>query len=307
MHDTTSRAYRIGICTVTPFDANGQLDEAGVESLVERIASQGVSLNIGTAAPGEGTALSLAETERFFDIVQRVAAGRVPICAMGVEPRNGAQLEPLIRLAEQAKLDMMQLYTIDPGHGMKLTDAELEHYFDALLDSMAIPAVISTHALNGLVPLGVLARLLDGHPNIVGIHCTSEVNYLHRLLEIVGGRCEVLVGGPMQALSTHALGGNGFLSSEGTLCPVLLGEMQRALRAGDFSTAEACYRKLIGLFSLNVWPGGTVRFIKAAMRLLGLPGGHPRPPFEALEGADVESLARELRALALPEHDVLLS
>jgi hypothetical protein len=31
---------------------------------------------------------------------------------------------------------------------------------------MSINAAISTHAYNGLVPLGVLARLVDRYPNI---------------------------------------------------------------------------------------------------------------------------------------------
>jgi dihydrodipicolinate synthase/N-acetylneuraminate lyase len=85
-----------------------------------------------------------------------------------------------------------------------------------------------------------------------------------------------------------------------------LGELQTAMRGGDFVDAGAHYRKLIGLFSLNIWPGGSVRFIKAAMRILGLPGGNPRPPFLPLDTASVELLARELRALALPEHEGLI-
>ena len=301
MTDNSNRPYRVGVCTITPFDEKGRLDEPGIESLVERVASQGVSLNIGTASPGEGFALSLDETERFFDTVVRTAAGRVPICAMGVEPRNYGQLQPIARLAEQAKLDTMQLYTVDPGHAMKLTDGELERYFGALLDDMTIPAAISTHAFNGLVPLGVVARLLDHYPNIAVIHCTSEVNYLHQLLDVVDGRCEILVGGPMQALSVHALGGHGFLCSEGSLTPVLCGEMQRAMRSGDHKAADDCYKKLISVFSLNVWPGGSVRFLKTAMRVLGIPGGYTRPPFETLDSSATESLVRAMRGLALPE------
>ena len=243
MSGETAYPYRAAVCTVTPFDEAGRLDEAAVEDLVERIASAGASLCIGTASPGEGFALSLEETERFFDLVVRTNAGRVPVCAMGVEPRNDGQLRPIVRLAEQAKLDTMQLYTVDPGHAMKLTDDELERFFAALLDEMTIPAVISTHVYNGLVPLGVLARLLDHYPNIAAIHCTSEVNYLAQLLETVDGRCEVLVGGPMQALSVHALGGQGFLCSEGNITPVLCGELQDALRTGDLAAAERSYRQ----------------------------------------------------------------
>jgi 4-hydroxy-tetrahydrodipicolinate synthase len=301
MSPNEKRSYRAAVCTVTPYDENGRLDEAAVVRLVESIASQGVGLAIGTASPGEGFALSLEETGRFYETVVRSAAGRVPVCAMGVEPRNASQLKPLLRVAEQAKVDEMQLYTADPGHSMKLTDAELERYFRTLLDDLAIPAAISTHVYNGLVPIPVLGRLLDAYPNIRTIHCTSEVNYLHQLVQVVAGRCEILVGGPMQALSTLAIGGQGFLCSEGNIAPVVCGELQAAIRAGDLEVAKTAYRRLNGVFSLNVWPGGTVRFLKTAMRLLGIPGCHTRPPFQPLDASAAELVATSMRALDLPE------
>jgi 4-hydroxy-tetrahydrodipicolinate synthase len=293
--------YRAAVCMVTPFGEGGRFDESLVAPLVERIASQGLGLAIGTASPGEGFALSLDETARFFDVVKRTAAGRVPICAMGVEPRNAGQLEPVIRAAEQAKLDSMQLYTLDPGHAMKATDAELERYFSTLLETMSIPAAISTHHYNGLVPLPVMARLLDRFPNIRTIHCTSEVNYLHQLVALVDGRAEILVGGPMQALSVLAIGGQGFLCSEGAIAPVAIGELQAAIRAGDFAAAMAAYQRVIGVFALNVWPGGSVRFLKTAMKILGIPGWHTRPPFAHLDARAVEAATAAMRALDLPE------
>ena len=301
MTNSTTRPYRAAVCTVTPYDEAGRLDEPAVVDLVERIASQGVGLAIGTASPGEGFALSLDETERFYGLVVQTAAGRVPVCAMGFEPRNADQLRPVIRLAEAARIDVMQLYTVDPGHAMKLTDAEMERYFCTLLDEMTIPAAISTHVYNGLVPLGVLTRLLDAYPNIATIHCTSEVNYLHQLLEMVDNRCDVLVGGPMQALSTYAIGGQGFLCSEGNIAPVACGELQAAVRAGDVDAMRTAYREVNGVFSLNIWPGGTVRFLKTAMALLGLPGAHTRPPFAALEPDKVEIVRASMQAVDLPE------
>ena len=305
MADTQDRPYHAVTCTVTPFDEEGRLDEAGIEHLMGRIAGAGVGVAVGTASPGEGFALSLDETARLFEITARVVAGRVPVCAMGVEPRNAGQLRPIVRLAEQAGLDVMQLYTVDPGHAMKLTDGELERYFCTLLDEMTIKAAISTHAYNGLVPLGVLAKLVDRYPNISAIHCTSEVNYLAQVLDLVDGRCEVLVGGPMQALSTVALGGQGFLCSEGNLVPILCGQVQDAVRSGRLDTAGGLYRQLIGVFSLNIWPGGTVRFLKTAMRILGIPGGTPRAPFELLGADAADALVRAMKALAIPEWDQL--
>lgn len=296
-----ARPYQVAVCTITPYAADGSLDEVAVVDLVERIASRGLGLAVGTASPGEGFALSIEETERFYRTVVKAAAGRVPVCAMGVEPRNADQLRPIVRAAERAKVDVMQLYTLDPGHAMKLTDRELERFFRTLLDDMTIPAAISTHVYNGLIPLPVLSRLLDAYPNIVRIHCTSEVNYLHQLLERVAGRCEVLVGGPMQALSTWAIGGDGFLCSEANIAPFVCGELQTAIRARDLEAAQLAYRRVNGIFSLNVWPGGTVRFLKTAMRILGLPGWHPRPPFELFDDEQARVVETTMRALDLPE------
>lgn len=301
MSPSDPRPYRAAVCTVTPYDEAGRLDEAAVVSLVESIASRGLGLAIGTASPGEGFAMSLEETGRFYESVVRAAAGRVPVCAMGVEPRNADQLRPIIRAAEQAKVDVMQLYTPDPGHSMKLTERELERFFATLLGEMTIPAAISTHVYNGLVPLPVLGRLLDAFPNIVRIHCTSEVNYLHQLVELAAGRCEILVGGPMQALSTLAIGGHGFLCSEGNIAPVVCSELQTAIRSADLEAAKTAYRALNGVFSLNIWPGGTVRFLKTAMKLLGIPGASTRPPFEHLDEAATAIVLRSMRALDLPE------
>ncbi len=301
MSPTSTRPYRAAVCTVTPYDSEGRLDEEAVKQLVSTIVDQGVGLSIGTASPGEGFALSLDETARFYELVVQTAAGRVPVCAMGVEPRNAQQLMPIIRIAEQAGIDIMQLYTIDPGHAMKLTDHEMERYFSTLLDDMAVPAAISTHAFNGLVSLPVLERLLDNYPNISTIHCTSEVNYLKQLVDIVDDRCEILMGGPMLALSTLAIGGQGFLCSEGNIAPVVVGELQAAVRAGDLDEMRRAYRDLNGVFSLNIWPGASVRFLKSAMRLLGIPGSYTRPPFEPLDAEKTEIARAAMKALDLPE------
>lgn len=301
MRRTDPDRYRVAVCMATPFAEGGRFDERLIASLVDPIASQGLGLAIGTASPGEGASLSLDETERFFDTVKRTVAGRAPSCAMGFEPRSAAQLEPILRAAERAKLDSVQLYTLDPGHAMKPTETELERYFATLLDGLAIPAAISTHHYNGLVPLTVLERLLERFPNIRTIHCTSEVNYLHQLVDLVDGRTEILVGGPMQALSTLAIGGQGFLCSEGTIAPVVVGELQAAVRSGDFAAAMEAYRRVIGIFALNVWPGGTVRFLKTAMKILDIPGWHTRPPFERLDARAEQSAAAAMRKLDLPE------
>ena len=82
---------------------------------------------------------------------------------------------------------------------------------------------------------------------------------------------------------------------------VVVGELQAAIRKGDHQAALEAYQRVIGIFALNVWPGGTVRFLKTAMRLLGIPGSATRPPFEHLDEAATAIALRSMRALDLPE------
>ena len=290
-------------CTVTPFDEEGRLDQGALAWLLDRLADAGVGVFLGTASPGEAHALSLDETERLYAVAKETVHGRVPVRAMGREPRKAEDFAPLIRIAESVGLDAMQLYCIDLGHGMKPTDAELERYFRTLLEGMTIPAVISTHFLSTyLVPLDILQRLLDEYPGIIGINCTSpDLSYLSRVIDLAHGRADVHVGGPQQAVTALALGAQGFLSSEAILVPRLCASIIGNYGDGRVDQMSRAFADLIRFSRINVWPSGSVRFTKAVMRVLGLPGWHIRPPFMALDDAAHERIAKEVRALDIPE------
>jgi 4-hydroxy-tetrahydrodipicolinate synthase len=298
-----SRPRSAYVCTITPFGADGALDDAGLTELAHRLSDAGVGAYLGSSSPGEGYALSLAEVERMYGIVADAVAGRVPVRAMGVEPHTANELRPLVRLAESTGVEAMQLYSVDAGHANKLTPGELERYYRSLLDEMTIPAVLSSHVFNGLLPLDLIARLLDAYPDVViGVNCTTpEVSYLHRLIELVDGRADVHVGGPMHAVTAFALGAQGFLCTEGNLAPQLCRAVIDAVDAGDAAATAGRFRDLIALHSLNMWPGGSMRFLKTAMRLLGQAGWHLRPPFEPLGDDDAAFVRAGLDALALPE------
>src|SRR4029453_4567340 len=104
-------------------------------------------------------------------------------------------------------VDAAQIYSLDIGHGGRPTSDTQERYFRTALEAPRLPSIVSSHFFGGYVLL-------------VGFNVTSpEIPYLVRVLEAVGGRAEVHVGGPMHALTALALGGQGFLSSEANYVP----------------------------------------------------------------------------------------
>jgi len=98
----------------------------------------------------------------------------------------------------------------------------------------------------------------------------------------------------MQALSALALGAQGFLGTEGNLAPRLCGSVITAWAAGDLAQAAAAYAKVIRLFACNTWPGGSMRWLKASMRVLGLPGWTLRSPWRPIPDKDLPVVVQRL-------------
>lgn len=288
-------------CTITPFDAEGRLDEDGLRLLVDRLAAGGVGAFVGTSSPGEGFSLSLTETERLYGVAMEAMAGRRPVRAMGVEPHSADQAYELIKVAESVGLDAMQLYCLDLSHGNQPMPDELERFFRTNLERMSIPAVLSTHFMLGyMIPIDLLARLVDDYPHIVGVNCTTQnVTYLEQVLEVARGRIDVHVGGPQQAMTALALGGQGFLCTEAILAPRLCGSVVAHFAAGEDRDMFAAYDRLMRLSAVNRWPGGSLRFTKAALQVLGLPGGYLRPPYLPLDEDAHAEIRAKLDALGI--------
>jgi 4-hydroxy-tetrahydrodipicolinate synthase len=281
------------VISLTPFDGSDRLDEDGLRGHLRRMAAAGVGVYLGGSGSGEGYTLTDAELDRIFAIGREELQGRVPVLAMGVEPRTASQMIELGRRVAGAGLDGMQVYSLDQGHGNQPTRRELERYLRDVLDAIEVPAVLSSHQSVGyFVPADLLGEMVSDYDHVVGVNCTSpDQTYLLRVLEAVDGRVDVHVGGPMHALTCLALGGQGFLSSDANLAPHLCRAVVDRYTAGDLAGCASAYRTLMLLFTATRDCGGIVA-TKAALGLLGLPGGVPRRPRLAAD-APTEARIRE--------------
>jgi 4-hydroxy-tetrahydrodipicolinate synthase len=301
-------------CMITPFDTEGRLDEAAIELLAERIVDAGLGLALGTASPGEGHSLTPSETERLYAAGKRVAAGRVPVVAMGCEQRSAAEFVPFIRIAEQVGVDAVQLYQMELMHASKPGVAELERYFRTLLEGMTIPARLSTHQQNGYTtPIETIDRLLTDYPHIDAIHCTTDIDYMRRLVDVVDGRALILLGGAQHLLPGLSFGANGYLDSTGALlAPRLNASVIEHYKAGRLDEMAEAYHQITRLSGISRVQSpqsgtGSVRVAKAAMRVLGLPGWTLRPPYLSLDEKAHHETAEYLKAMKIPELESLLA
>jgi len=291
-------------CSVTPFAPDLSLDEAAWRSHLRRLVDAGLGVYAAGSSPGEGYALTRAEGRRCLEIAVEEAKGRIPVRAMGVEPRTAAQMVEHVRLAAEVGVDAVQIYSLDIGHGGRPGADTLERYFRTAIEAARIPCVVSSHFFGGYVlEPELMRRLCDDYEHLVGFNVTSpEIPYLVRVLDAVGGRAEVHVGGPMHALTALALGAQGYLSSEANYAPRTAARLIERYVAGDSAGASAAYATLMRFMTwMADVPGMSVRWTKSMMGALGHAGVWVREPNLPITDEERARARKRIDALGLFE------
>jgi 4-hydroxy-tetrahydrodipicolinate synthase len=290
------------VISITPFTADERFDEDGIRHHLRRMGEGGVGVYIGGSGSGEGYTLDPDETRALLHIAAETLKGVVPVRAMGTEPRYSRQMIEYARLVEEAGLDAMQIYSLDPGHGTAPSQREIERYLRDVLEEVRIPVVVSSHMSVGyLLPIALLERLASEYSTLIGVNCSQQdIGYLAELIDALGSRLEVHTGGPHQGLLTLSLGGTGFLSSEANLAPKLCQSVIDAFLAGDTAAMMASFGTLVRLSALLYGSGG-IRMTKAVLAGYGLPGGIPRKPQLAPTLAEVRRVTARVEELGVPE------
>ena len=301
-----SRRASTFVISLTPFAEDGSVDEGALRMHLRRLGAAGIGVYVGGSGSGEGYVLSTPERRRILEIAREELGGRVPVRAMGVEPRSAGEMIDHAAEVEAAGLDAMQVYSLDLGHGYRPRREELEAYLGTVLDAVSIPVVLSSHQAMGYdLPPGLVSALIESYPQVIGINFTHpDVRALVSMIDAVDGRIDVHVGGPMQALTALALGAQGFLSSEGNLAPRLCVSVIEQHRRGALAARDEDFARLLRLFDATQQAGG-LSAAKGALRELGLPGGLPRPPRLPVSDGVAKQLSSVFEALGLREREGL--
>lgn len=294
--------YSVSAVAITPFGSSGEFDEQLIRSHLRRLAAAGVGVYVGGGGSGEGYALDQAETQRLVEVAVDELGGKVPVRAMGKEPRLATEMVDYVRMATTAGVDACQIYSLDQGHGHRPTMPELERYFVEILDNVDVPTVLSTHQSVGYqVPVSMLERLVQRFPTVIGINSShQDLGYLRQIIDAVGSEVSINVGGPLHGLTNLSLGGHGFVCSEANLAPFTCQRVIDAFVAGDGTAMIDAFGTVVRLFEALYGAGG-IRATKAVLSRLGLAGGPPRLPQLPVDSNVVDRLAALVDQLGIAE------
>lgn len=286
--------------SITPFDDTGRIDEAGFRRHLQRMVAAGVGVYVGGGGSGEGFVLTATERHRILELAAEELGGKVPFRAMGVEARAAAEMIEYARVAQSVGVDAAQIYSLDPGHGHLPTPDEVREYLVDVLSSTSVRSVVSTHQSVGYrISVETLAQVVDRFDHVIGVNCShADLAYLTAIIDAVGDKVDVQVGGPLQALTALGLGAKGFVSSEANLAPRLCNAVIAAYEQAAGGELFDAFGKLARL-SMALYDNGGIRATKAVLNRLGLPGGYPRKPQLPVDSATVDALMTVIEDLGI--------
>ena len=290
---------------VTPFTADGAVDETAFRRLVRWQLLAGIDGLVPCGTTGEAPTLSQDERERLIGATVEVAAerpsrDRVRIVA-GTGTNDTAATIGATRRA--AALGADAALVVAPYYNRP--DARmLEAHFRSVADEGDLPIVVyNVPSRTGTnVDAATFLRLAE-HPRVIAIKEAS--GNLEQIATICRDRpsdVAVLAGDDAWTLPVLALGGDGVISVASNEIPGELVALCAAARAGDLDGARRIHARWLPLFLGNFRGGPNPVPVKAAMALMGLLDGDAvRAPLLPLDPDARAALAVTLRSLGLVE------
>ncbi len=284
-----------GTAMITPFAADGSLDEAALRRLVRRQVDAGVHFLVPCGTTGESPTLSRREHLRIVEITLEEARNRVPVVA-GCGGYNTSK-----NIALAADLEAMGvdgLLSVTPYYN-KPTPEGLYRHYAALAGAARLPIVV--YNVPGRTSCNVKPDLLcrlAAIDNIVAVkEASGDIGQMAAICQTAPNDFSVLSGDDSLTLPLMALGGVGVISVASNEIPAEMARLCAAARAGDFVQARKIHRRFYPLMEVNFCessPGP----VKVAMETMGLIRAHYRLPMvrpRAESCARVAGVLEELR------------
>jgi 4-hydroxy-2-oxoglutarate aldolase len=282
----------------TPFDPEtGDVAPVALRSMVRALLARGLQGIVVSGSTGEGPLLDDEEQVRLVEWLREVVPeDRWLIAGTGAESTRAT-----VRATERAAAAGADAVLVRaPAYfGASLTQAALTGHYLRIADVSPVPVVVYNIPKYTHVMLqDSVLRALAAHERVIGFKDSSGDLKTLANFRAAAPRLRALVGTGSQFYPALELGADGGVLAIACFAADRCMELYRAFRADDRRAAGALQERLTPLAREIVGQLG-VPGVKAAMDLVGLPGGLVRPPLLPLDARQRSSVAALLAGAGL--------
>jgi len=291
-----------GTAIVTPFKADGSVDEAALWSLVHWQIESGIDFIVACGSTGEAATLDEEEWLQTIHIVIEAAAGRVPVWAGCTH--NATRV--LVRQA--AKLRQVQglsaVLSANPYYNKPGQEGQFQHFLALAREVEPLPVCVYNipgRTAANLEPETV-ARLAAAAKNIEAIkEASGKLTQFAELAHTLPRGFKIFSGDDNLALAAIAVGAHGLISVASNEAPAEVRRMIRAALDNNWGEAREMERRYARLFEANFWESNPAP-VKTVLNLMGKCGDTLRLPLVPPAPATRTKLERLAGELGLLKH-----
>jgi 4-hydroxy-2-oxoglutarate aldolase len=276
----------------TPF-AGGEIAYDKMEKNLDFWLGSDLEGIVVMGSNGEFVLLTPEEKKELMRFVCTRAKGKKPVIA-GTGAESTAETIRLNRKAAEAGADAVLVVTPNYYKG-EMTDPVLARFYTDVADASPLPVILYNMPRNAGINISAkLAVELARHPNIIGIKDSGgNIVQIADMIRNAPEGFSVFAGSASYLYTSLALGATGGTLALATLVPNECARVQTLFDAGKIREARDLQMKLIDSNNAVTARWG-IPGLKAALEMVGLYGGDPRPPLVPLKEADREELQKVL-------------
>ena len=250
----------------TPFTANGEVDAASLERLVDYQIEGGVAGIFALGSTSETGAMNDAQRREVLDLTVKYVNGRVPVLAGVIAMSTGSTID-YARMAEELGADAV--VAVGPFY-IRPSQEEVKHHFRQIHAATSLPIMayhipfnvqteLTTQTLVELAAEGLITGVKDSSGDEANFRAivAAMKDYPH---------VSVFTGAELTVDYAIFAGADGVVPGLGNVDPAGYRRLFDAAKAGDWDTARAEQARLTALFSIirQATPG-RVGFTSAAL------------------------------------------
>ena len=289
--------YGAGVALVTPFQADGTIDFAGLERLIDHQIGGGMDYLVSLGTTGEAATLTEAERKAIWKFTAEKTAGRVPLVA-GIGGNNTAEV--VRQLESFDPVGYTAILSVSPYYNKPTQEGIYQHY-KAVAAASPLPIIL--YNVPGRTGSNVSAettvRLAKEVGNIVATKDASgSFDQFSKIMRDKPGDFLLISGDDPVTLPMIALGAAGIISVVGNAFPADVAKLARLCREGNYVDARKIHGKLLRLIEL-CFAEGNPAGVKAILHQLGICGPDVRLPLVPASAQLAEAIHAELETMAV--------
>ncbi|MDR0841886.1 MAG: 4-hydroxy-tetrahydrodipicolinate synthase [Acidobacteriota bacterium] len=297
MGTDTKKFVGCATALVTPFQADGSVDNKTLAALVEWQIASGINFLVPCGTTGESPTLDHDEYLGVVRTVIQTAAGRVPVLA-GAGGNDTAKVIALA--AELEKLGADGILSVSPYYNKPSQEGIYRHY-RAIAESTQLPVIVYNvpgRTGSNVLP-DTLMRLAAEVPGIAGVkEASGDISQIGDICTRAPKGFIVLSGDDSMTLPIIALGGDGVISVASNEIPAMMTQFAAACLQGRWDEARDWNKRLYPLMKVNFVEANPIP-VKAALVLMGKIAEVYRLPLVPISEGNKAKVAVALKDLGL--------